>query len=835
MEYQENPLLRLANDFVQQTGCNIFLTGKAGTGKTTFLHQLRNNTSKRMVVLAPTGVAAINAGGVTIHSFFQLPFGPQLPESNPHDGMSEEQAARSSASRLQHFNRDKINIIKSLDLLVIDEISMVRADLLDAIDAVLRRYRNRQAPFGGVQLLMIGDLQQLAPVVKEDEWALLSQYYDTCYFFSSRALKQSEFIGIELRHIYRQQDQKFISILNQVRDNQLSATTIQILNERYVPGFVPKDDEGYITLTTHNNFAQKINDSRLEKLKESKMSFKATIDGDFPEYAYPTEANLILKKGAQVMFVKNDTSFSKQYYNGKIGIVTHLDDDIIYVKCEGDEDPITVTPVEWQNCRYSINDENKEIQEEIIGSFTQFPLKLAWAITIHKSQGLTFEKAIIDAQSAFAHGQVYVALSRCKTLEGLVLSTPIVSQAIKTDYTVSRFCKDVEEKQPDEARFRLKKNEFQKTLLQDLFDFVPLQKRLSYFVKLLEENKGSIDIKLIDVFRNLIQEINTGFKDVAGRFFIQVAPLIEKEPDIESNTVLQERIRKGCSYFINLLNDKAEALILETPVETDNKTVKKQLNDSLAKIREVYSVKKACLAEGEKGFNVASFLQTRAKASIEAPKVKKTSSEMSQGNNEIVQNPRLYYSLLTWRNAKANELDMPEFQVLPIKTVKEIAAVLPATIQSLNNIKGLGNKKIKKFGNEIISLTIDFRKEKGLDVPTEIEELKETVKEKKPNSKLASFELYKSGMSIEDIAKERNLAPSTIAGHLAYAVGQGLIDVGQLVDKKHVDIIVHYYNEHPDALLSQAKNELGEEISYEDLHYVKEYMALMNKDKVQTD
>ena len=371
-----NPELKLAFDFVQFTNRNIFLTGKAGTGKTTFLHNLKNTLFKRMIVVAPTGVAAINAGGVTIHSFFQMPFGPILP------GRLES----SENKFVQKFNKKKINIIRSLDLLVIDEISMVRADLLDGIDTVLRRYKNKTLPFGGVQLLMIGDLQQLAPVVKDNEWSMLRNYYETVFFFSSAAFKQSNAISIELKHIYRQQDNSFIKILNEIRNDKLSAESIKTLNERYQPGFSPDNDDGYITLTTHNANANKINEEQLKKVKSKTYTFEAEVNGQFPEHSFPVNQFLELKVGAQVMFVKNDSSPEKRYFNGKIGMITGFSGEIINVQCPEEDEPIAVTQETWENIRYSIDEKTKAIEEETMGSFIQHPLRLAWAITIHKSQ-----------------------------------------------------------------------------------------------------------------------------------------------------------------------------------------------------------------------------------------------------------------------------------------------------------------------------------------------------------------------------------------------------------------------------------------------------------------
>ena len=396
----ENKELRNAWEFAEHTGISIFLTGKAGTGKTTFLKALKEHSSKRIIVVAPTGVAAINAGGVTIHSFFQLPLSPYVPGTTFKDRYD--------------FGKEKRRIIRTLDMLVIDEISMVRSDLLDAIDNVLRRYRDPTRPFGGVQLLMIGDLHQLTPVVTPRDEELLRPYYDTPYFFGSHALQQTSYVTIQLTHVYRQQDQAFIDILNHVRDGVPTAEDLARLNARCKPMFIPKAEEGYIRLTTHNRMADSYNDNELHKLPGKRYVFKAEIEKEFPESSYPADVNLELKQGAQVMFIKNDPSPSHLYYNGRIGHVVGFEEGKIVVKCPGDDYTISVEPAEWENTRYAINEETKVIEPQVLGIFWQYPLRLAWAITIHKSQGLTFEHAIIDASASFASGQVYVALSRCK-------------------------------------------------------------------------------------------------------------------------------------------------------------------------------------------------------------------------------------------------------------------------------------------------------------------------------------------------------------------------------------------------------------------------------------
>ena len=424
---EKNPELRHAWDFVEHTGISIFLTGKAGTGKTTFLRTLKEKSSKRSVIVAPTGVAAINAGGMTIHSFFQLPFSPYIPNT--------------IVKREYGVSKEKRNIIKTLDLLIIDEISMVRSDLLDAIDSVLRRFKNPTKPFGGVQLLMIGDLQQLTPVVTDEDAHMLKPHYSTPYFFGSHALAQIPYVTIALKHVYRQQEDAFLNILNHVREGRPTAEDMQRLNARYDPNFRPEED--YIRLTTHNAMADNYNDSQLAQLATPSYNFKAEIRGTFPEYSYPTSEILTLKAGAQVMFVKNDSSPLRQYYNGRIGRVKRIDKEQITVHCPGDNFDITVTPQEWENTRYVINKETKEIEPEVQGMFRQYPLRLAWAITVHKSQGLTFNNVKIDfTGGVFAGGQTYVALSRCTSLQGISLQEPIRRENIFVRTEVTNFARN---------------------------------------------------------------------------------------------------------------------------------------------------------------------------------------------------------------------------------------------------------------------------------------------------------------------------------------------------------------------------------------------------------
>ena len=615
--YQTNPQLELAFDFIQYTGQNLFLTGKAGTGKTTFLKNLKLKSPKRMVVVAPTGVAAINAGGVTIHSFFQLSFGPQIPQDPDRPQPLATPFNSTAAANVKRFSREKINIIRSLDLLVIDEISMVRADVLDAIDEVLRRYRTRYKPFGEVQLLMIGDLQQLAPIVRDEEWEILKSYYETAFFFSSRALKRSKFTGIELKHIFRQSDQHFIDLLNKVRDNQMDTSTLQELNRRYQPGFNPDDKEGYITLTTHNYQSQQINSSKLNQLESVVSRFIAEVNGEFPEYSYPTDAELELKIGAQVMFVKNDLTPAKRFFNGKIGKITDLDEDQIEVVCPGEDTPIDVERVVWMNSRYKLNEMTQEIEEEVIGTFSQFPLKLAWAITIHKSQGLTFDKAIIDARASFAHGQVYVALSRCKTFEGLVLSTPIAGHSVKNDSTVVQFSEEIEHNQPGPAELEQSRKEYIQQLLYELFDFRPIQRQMQYIQRLWDEHSAQLLGTLSFVLRGMAVPLQTEMIDVAGRFENQVRQLLASGSNPEENLQLQERIRKASAFFSVQLEQLLEIPFSEATFDSDNKAVRKSLGEATDKLRKELRIKRICLDLCQSGFSTKSYLETRSKAAIE--------------------------------------------------------------------------------------------------------------------------------------------------------------------------------------------------------------------------
>lgn len=821
MQYLSNPQLELAFDFLQYSNQNIFLTGKAGTGKTTFLRNLKQVSPKRMVVVAPTGVAAINAGGVTIHSFFQLSFGPQIPVHPEQQRQAEVPSDSAVATGIKRFSREKINIIRSLDLLVIDEISMVRADILDGIDEVLRRYKNRSQPFGGIQLLMIGDLQQLAPVVKEEDRIILKDYYDTCFFFSSHALKRSAFISIELNHIFRQSDQRFIDLLNKVRENRMDAATLQELNKRYIPGFNPEEKEGYITLTTHNSQAQQINDAKLAQLKTRSYRYKAEIQGDFPEYAYPADPELELKTGSQVMFVKNDISANKRFYNGKIGKIIRIDDDEIKVQCPGESESIAVEKTDWQNAKYTLNETTQEIEEEVIGTFRQFPLKLAWAITIHKSQGLTFEKTIIDARASFAHGQVYVALSRCKTLEGLVLTSPIADFSIKNDTTVIQFSNEVERNQPGPAELEQSRKDYVKHLLEELFDFKPMLWQIQYLLRLWEEHQGQLLGTLKATLQGMIIPLRTDMIEVAEKFNSQLLHLIATAPNAEESEPLQDRVKKASEYFSGKLDEIVGQTFSAATFDTDNKEIRKRFNNAADKLRKEIEMKKVCLAHCKQGFFIKTYLEIKSKAAIEVPETGHKPSSAKSSASSFTLHPDCYNQLKQWRNEKAFSLNTEISKIIPQKTLHEIVQTLPATRESLKSVKGMGGTRLKHFGKEILELVIAYRRQKGLDLPVGAENEAEKAGLSSPE---ISLELFKSGKSVSEVAHERGMAMSTIEGHLAQFMGTGDIQLEQVVDPKNAKVIMDYIETHKTRGLNEIRTGLGNDFTYSEIRFVLKYL-----------
>ena len=836
-EVFKNEKIEMLNRFVQNTDVHIFLTGKAGTGKTTFLRNLAINTHKRMVVVAPTGVAAINAGGVTIHSFFQLPFGPIVPESmtngfrqqpSPTAFANNQQLSPTANSFRQQptannqqpsptannqqltakINKTKLKIMRSLDLLVIDEISMVRADLLDAVDAVLRKVRHSSAAFGGVQLLMIGDIQQLAPVVRQNEWELLQPYYKSVYFFDSHVLQNNPYICVELDHIYRQNDKKFIDILNQVRNNCLDRHNMELLNGRFVPDFNPKDEDGYITLTTHNSQADDINDEKLNAIKSKSMTFDADITGIFPENAYPTKVNLELKVGAQVMFVKNDPSPEKRYYNGKIGKVVSYDKNEGLMVESGD-DIINVTPVKWQNFEYSLNEETNEIEEKEIGSFTQIPLKTAWAITIHKSQGLTFDKVILNAEMAFTHGQVYVALSRCTSLEGLVLKARIQNDILFNDNVINSFVNKMPSLEPDGDRLAKEERDFFRQMILELFSFDDIEKCVNRLAKVIRENDNIFEKSTVEQIAKVRGAFREDVVNVSLKFARQVETIFA-EQDVDF-AFLQERIKKASHYFFEKANDLENVGDLIN--ETDNKAVNVSVKTLLDMIKEMLYVKTACLDLVKNGFELEKYLEIKNKKTIESENLKSTRLKSRSAD---AQDKPLMDALMRWRKEKASELDKPEAQILPKTVLLRIVEEKPVSIKELKELSKLGTTRIKRFGADIINMVLDFKgfRQRDFDDDDSKRELNLS------RSTMKTLELLDENLAIDEIAKERNLSRVTIESHIIEIVKNGFYDVDDFVDKRHRDMITEYFEETNDFSLSAARDVLGDEYTYFELKLV---------------
>lgn len=673
---QHNHEMNLAWQFISNTNVSVFLTGKAGTGKTTFLRKLRELSPKRMVVLAPTGVAAINAQGQTIHSFFQLAFGPMLPD------MQGKSAYR--------MGKEKKNLIRTLDLLVIDEISMVRCDILDAIDGELRKYRDRNKPFGGVQLLLIGDLQQLAPVAQEKEWALLSPYYSTPYFFGSRALQQIQYVTIELKHIYRQQDASFIDILAKIRSNNIDDSVIRSLNTRYVANFNPPEGEDWIRLTTHNRMASEYNERMLAALPGEMMKYKAEVYKNFPESSYPADEVLLLKTGAQVMFIKNDPN-GKEYYNGKIGVVqgAQWDDKgenlLVKVYCKEDGRTILVPQVDWDNTKYVIDEKTKEIREEVEGTFTQYPLRLAWAITVHKSQGLTFDHAVLDINYSFTHGQVYVALSRCRTLEGLVLARPLTLRSVITDAAVNTYIdKELEEATHAAAKLPQMKYEYYFALLNELFDFRQLKSDLQYLARVVGEHLHTLYPDFFSTLKESVERLDQDVVAVALKFGAQYQQLmLQSNGQFAKDEKLHERLNAAMRYFEERLHGLLDPVLACTKLSINNKQVVTQYNNALDAFTLSYKVKIGIFNRLQMfdGFSVKEYLNAKALAALDEVKVSKDGLKIEKAKKKTEKAEKEEKPKKPKVDTRAETLKLHQAGA-PIKEIAERRSLTVGTIEN---------------------------------------------------------------------------------------------------------------------------------------------------------
>ncbi|MDE1190661.1 MAG: helix-turn-helix domain-containing protein [Arachidicoccus sp.] len=738
----DNTIFYHAAAFVNYTDRHLFLTGKAGTGKTTFLKYIKENCRKKLAIVAPTGVAAINAGGVTIHSLFQLPFGMYIPSVEFSNHFSAETNVYNKVQLLQKLklNRAKREILQELELLIIDEVSMLRCDTLDAMDEILRHIRKQpNKPFGNVQVLFIGDLYQLPPVVKYEENALLKQYYATPFFFSACVLRTAPLVYLELEKVYRQSDERFVSLLNRIRENCIDENDLAAINRFYNPEFTPAGNDNYITLTSHNGIAANINQRALEKLPHKLYEFGASVEGEFPERMYPNDKTLLLKEGAQVMFIKNDKGDERKYFNGKIGIVEKIDKDKnIWIRFPEEEDLFELRKEEWKNIQYKYNNATDKIDDEEIGAFVQYPVRLAWAITIHKSQGLTFDKAVIDAGAAFAAGQVYVAFSRLRSTEGLVLRSKIYRSAVYTDEQILSFSGNAVKE--DELKNLLNEsqvNYIHHSILQ-AFDWEKLRQSWNEFIaeqtqKLFKEEAVSED------FMHALSDKIQAQSQTAHTFVKQLEMLLVQAAD-NGYTLLKQRLDKACGWFgVSLENE------LIRPVKEEILRLKEQRN-----IKKSLSVLSNLLISFERKKQELQHIVSVVQTMCETQNIGDWLERLNKKEE----------------NAKA-EIDEKFFP----------------------------NKKLQK--GETYNITLN---------------------------------LYQQGKTVDEISKERNLAKSTIEGHLVRFIETGEVNVFDFMKEDEFLIINQYMETNPQALSSEIYISLGEKYSYTQLRAAAAYRKKLEKD-----
>lgn len=810
---ERNEIFDLAFRFVTETQESIFLTGKAGTGKTTFLKYLKEHCAKNIIVAAPTGVAAINAGGVTLHSLFQLPFSPFLPTT----------ASKTELLSKIRFNKQRLQLLRKMDLLVIDEISMVRCDVLDAIDNILRSVRHQHlVPFGGAQLLFIGDLFQLPPVAQNHEWAVLQEYYASSFFFDSLVIKEQMPLLIELNKIYRQKEKRFVDLLNKVRNNQMTADDLVDLNERYQPYFKPSAEEKYITLTTHNNQADAINRRELQQIISAPFTYTATIDGDFPENSYPADEELVLKEGAQVMFLKNDP-VARKYFNGKIGIVTRLETDSITVESDGEQ--IRVQKEIWENNRYTLNRSDGKLEQEMLGTFEQYPLRLAWAITIHKSQGLTFDKVMIDAGQSFTSGQVYVALSRCTSIDGIVLLSKIQPSVIFSNEHVVNGQNSLAPRGSLAERFTHARKLFTQLLLEDIFRFGQTESSIKQLQQIIIKHKHDVNDEAESWATDFAAQYETE-KPVSSKFILLINELMKQEGEVEKNAALQKRISDASVYFLA----KLEALkqnITHHPVVTEHKTVSEEINEQLQNVCIALHSSIYFLNYCREPFTINGFL--KHKLNLAVPKFQVSSYAANKKPVEAnIKNADLYFQLKDWRDKICTENNMPIYMLANSNSLVEICTYLPLTKNHLLQIAGFGKAKVDKYGDEILEMVHDYCNEHHIEtnidaIPIHAKKKKKepsAVKTTKPLSYTISLQYFKEEKTVEEIANLRNITVSTVEGHLADAVKAGQLAIASLVAEEKIKAITNVIDQNNEAKTTDIKALLGNDYSFGEIRAV---------------
>lgn len=821
---ERNEIFDLAFRFVTETQESIFLTGKAGTGKTTFLKYLREHSSKNMVVAAPTGVAAINAGGVTLHSLFQLPLHPFLPTENNRQQLL--QGIR--------YNKQRINLLKKIELLVIDEISMVRCDTLDAIDSILKSVRrNHQMPFGGVQILFIGDLYQLPPVAKNEEWKILNEYYASPFFFDSKAVKEQTPLLIELKTIYRQKEESFVGLLNKVRNNLMDRDDYEELNNRYIKDFHPSVDEKFITLTSHNNQADNINQVKLQKLNATAYKYKARIDGEFPPNIFPAEEELVLKEGTQVMFIKNDV-VNKKYFNGKIGVVSSLTNEKITVQCDGEE--IEVTEETWENVRYTLNRSDEKLEQQVLGRFFQYPLRLAWAITIHKSQGLTFDKVMIDAASSFSSGQVYVALSRCTSLDGIVLLSKIPSTAIYSNEQVVAAHSSLVPKGSLAERFQGARQVFTLQLLSEIFLMNELIRLCNWLKSLVEKHAEKLNEDAADWIAAFIEQVKKE-NAFAEKFINRIPEFLQQESVIENNQSLQKRIQDAANYFLPLLQNQKEQL-QKHPLISEHKETATLIDECLHELLSAFVIKIYFIQYCQQSFTVAGFLKHKLNLAVPRMHISSYAANKKQTADAGVPHPELYFNLRNWRDRLCEEQNIPIYFIANAASLKDISTYLPITVEQLQQLSGFGKTKAEKYGDEIIAMVHDYCNKHHLETNMELKaaspkrQRKESTskKEEKIPSAVLSLQLFNQGKNSIDIAKERNLAVSTVESHLTNFVKTGEVKIDRFADNVTLKIISEYINTNPEKNHTEIRSMLNDAYSFAQIRAVANHLFyLQNK------
>lgn len=721
-----NTLFDLAVSFVMHTNRHIFLTGRAGTGKTTFLKHIKEHSTKNTVIVAPTGVAAMNAGGMTINSLFQLPFGSFLPGRQAAFSQSPSEGTDLyTLLKNMRVNREKRKLLEEMELLIIDEVSMLRADTLDAIDGVLRHFRRKpEAPFGGVQVVFIGDLYQLPPVVNNDEWSYLSAYYKTMFFFDALVMQESRPLTIELNKVYRQSDLQFINLLNNIRNNVATDDDLQLLNKYYDPSFYPDAEDGYILLTSHNYKADKINQQALAQLQGETRMFEGTLTGEFNEKALPVDKTMALKEGAQIMFIRNDKGESRRYYNGKIGIISRIRGEEIFVKFPGSSDELQLEQETWRNIRYKYNEPADKIEEEELGAYQQYPIRLAWAVTIHKSQGLTFDKAIIDAGQSFAAGQVYVALSRLTSMQGLVLSSEITQAAIQTEKKIVDFANSQLALEDLERELENAQKHFLGEKLKSTFNWTKVAEEFRDHHARFNEIRIPSQEEAVEWSAGMLRQV-TELMDVGERFIYQLDRMLPSGTE-DGYATVNERVTAGADYFMNQINSR---LLPDWQSHFDRFRLKN--------------------------------------------KVKKYTNTLK--------------GLKTVLERKKQQIQQSVLLVHGLTEGRELSALLN-TYQTT-----IKQQKVEVTGNSA---------------------------KPKEESRMISLELLREGLTIDEIAKERVLARSTVEGHLISLIPTGEVELRQIVSKETEEAIRKALEHSSEKTAGAIRAALGDTFSYNEIRAV---------------